>query len=287
MASMDLDHTTHVRAMSPLFQSVPKRFKGVEVDTAMVAPQGRRLVRARSPRSPGASQTPRDQLLQLFSRYSGDESPFLISGPGMLRFFGHLDVHPNDMITLALTWKWGCAEGGVFTRDDFVQGMKSMNCFTLPDLSARLTTLRHSLADWEELKRFYIHTFHFARVHQTDDTKTLGLPLASSLLLIVLQHHFPVHARNFCAFLNHVAQIRSTERLLLDQWASFLEFCRIVKPNSVQGYNPDAAWPVLLDEYCQWFSHRKSQQHQPYQSHQPLHQHPPSLPPHEVCTPSR
>jgi len=37
----------------------------------------------------------------------------------------------------------------------------------------------------------------------------------------------------------------------MDQWMNILEFCRTIK-GDLSNYDENGAWPVLLDEYCEW-----------------------------------
>lgn len=38
-----------------------------------------------------------------------------------------------------------------------------------------------------------------------------------------------------------------------DQWNCFLDFLRALGSNFPTGYNLDDAWPILLDEFYEWY----------------------------------
>jgi hypothetical protein len=46
-------------------------------------------------------------------------------------------------------------------------------------------------------------------------------------------------------------------RITLDQWTSFLEFCYEVKDLEKDYDEVNSAWPVLIDEYVEYMSHKK------------------------------
>jgi len=41
----------------------------------------------------------------------------------------------------------------------------------------------------------------------------------------------------------------------LDQWMNILEFSRTIRADFTN-YDENGAWPVLLDEYCEWAKDR-------------------------------
>ncbi len=59
----------------------------------------------------------------------------------------------------------------------------------------------------------------------------------------------------FCDFLDSTKD-ENYSKITLDQWRSFLDFSyEYPNAESLEGYDEgDSAWPVLIDEYCEYMA---------------------------------
>lgn len=72
---------------------------------------------------------------------------------------------------------------------------------------------------------------------------------AKALLHLLLNNRWPLLLR-FQDYLSDQSQYRVINR---DQWYNIHEFTQVVK-SDLSNYDPNGAWPVLLDEFVEWMS---------------------------------
>ena len=84
---------------------------------------------------------------------------------------------------------------------------------------------------------------------QEKDQRCLDLETAKALLHLLLSTRWPL-LLHFQDYLTHQVQYRVINR---DQWYNIHEFTQVVK-SDLSNYDPNGAWPVLLDEFVEWMS---------------------------------
>src|SRR3989338_8173735 len=89
----------------------------------------------------------------------------------------------------------------------------------------------------------YKHSFLLLK----DETKGISIAAATEILKLLLEDRLP-HTDLFIAFLNSQNSIQTIN---LDQWMLFLDFSLSVGAD-FSSYDPNEAWPVLLDDFVQW-----------------------------------
>ena len=82
--------------------------------------------------------------------------------------------------------------------------------------------------------------------------RSLELDTATALLSVLLSDKWCL-VESFVTFLQKQKQYRVINR---DQWYSILEFSQAMQ-SDLSNYDPNGAWPVLLDEYVEWTSAHK------------------------------
>jgi hypothetical protein len=81
------------------------------------------------------------------------------------------------------------------------------------------------------------------------ELKVLDVDFAIPLLQMLAKDRFPEMIPKFCEFL----QEKNIKGLNSDQWTCLLTFCKIVK-DVKKDYDPDDAWPTLIDSFVEWLS---------------------------------
>jgi len=160
-----------------------------------------------------------------------------------------LGVDPENILVLVLAWHLDAKKMGYFKRDEFVSGLQKIGVDSLPKLKAQLTTFKEELDDISKYKDIYRYAFNFAK---EEDQKILDLSLADAMLELVMGTRY-FHGPNIRTFLT---QQTTYKCLNMDQWLSILEFSRTIK-DDMSNYDENGAWPVLLDEYCEWARENK------------------------------
>lgn len=107
-----------------------------------------------------------------------------------------------------------------------------------------MDSIRSSIDTTESFRDFYRYCFTFAR---EQGQKSLNLDIAIALWEIVLLPRFPL-VKEWCVFLT-TTQSRAISR---DTWALVLDFMIQRKDKEQHYYDPNEAWPVLLDEFIEW-----------------------------------
>jgi len=162
-----------------------------------------------------------------------------------------LEVDPEDISMLLLAWHLRVESMGYFTEDEFINGMKKLQIDSLSKIKAELNKMKADfLTNDTTFKEVYKYTFKFAK---EPEAKVLDIGLASALISLLMVSRYP-QTSTFCTWLKEQSGIHM---MSFDQWQSYLEFCRVVKPD-FSNYDPEQAWPVLLDEYVEWCKIKES-----------------------------
>ncbi|XP_061208940.1 DCN1-like protein 4 isoform X4 [Neopsephotus bourkii] len=168
-----------------------------------------------------------------------------IVGPeGMEKFCEDIGVEPENVVMLVLAWKLDAQNMGYFTLQEWLKGMTSLQCDTTEKLRNSLDYLRSLLNEPTNFKLIYRYAFDFAR---EKDQRSLDINTAKCMLGLLLGKTwslFPV----FHQFLE-----QSKYKVInKDQWCNVLEFSRTINLD-LSNYDEDGAWPVLLDEFVEWY----------------------------------
>ena len=77
--------------------------------------------------------------------------------------------------------------------------------------------------------------------------------ISSAIIMLQLLHAntFAEHIKSLTTFLESNGAIQK-RGISHDEWMMMLQFCREVDPDT-SNYQDDGAWPVLLDDYVDWY----------------------------------
>ncbi|KAM7112056.1 DCN1-like protein 4 isoform 1-T3 [Ciconia maguari] len=183
------------------------------------------------------------RCLEWFYEYAGTDD---IVGPeGMEKFCEDIGVEPENVVMLVLAWKLDAQNMGYFTLQEWLKGMTSLQCDTTEKLRNSLDYLRSLLNEPTNFKLIYRYAFDFAR---EKDQRSLDINTAKCMLGLLLGKTwslFPV----FHQFLEQQSKYKVINK---DQWCNVLEFSRTINLD-LSNYDEDGAWPVLLDEFVEWY----------------------------------
>ncbi|KAK2170512.1 hypothetical protein LSH36_2g00015 [Paralvinella palmiformis] len=182
-----------------------------------------------------------------FHEYTGlDED--VIGPEGMEKFCEDIGVEPENVVMLCLAWKLDAKQMGFFTKAEWLRGMSELCCDSGTKLQARLDYLRSLLDDPAIFKSIYRYAFDFAK---EKDQRSLDMETAKAMLALLL-------GRNWSLFgiFNQFLEQSHYKVINKDQWYNVLEFTRLIKPD-LSNYDEDGAWPVLLDEFVEWYRDQK------------------------------
>ncbi|KAG8453660.1 hypothetical protein GDO86_000336 [Hymenochirus boettgeri] len=185
------------------------------------------------------------RCLEWFYEYAGNDD---VVGPeGMEKFCEDIGVEPENVVMLVLAWKLDAQNMGYFTLQEWLKGMTSLQCDTTEKLQNALDYLRSLLNEPTNFKLIYRYAFDFAR---EKDQRSLDMNTAKCMLGLLLGKTWPL----FPVFHQFLEQSKY-KVINKDQWCNVLEFSRTITLD-LSNYDEDGAWPVLLDEFVEWYKEK-------------------------------
>lgn len=188
---------------------------------------------------PGAAPTPNGAELlfsQFASSFHSDSSKTEIEPSGLQTLCEAIHIDPaSDVAVLVLAWKCKTRTMGTFTKEEFIRGMQELHVDSLESLAGLIGDLRELVRDATsaQFRDFFRFVFEISR---EQGSKVLELEVALALLDMLLGQTFPL-ASKFRTFLSRKEGLRA---LSIDQWQSFLEFCK-QHSRGLDNYDSDGA----------------------------------------------
>lgn len=136
---------------------------------------------------------------------------------------------------------------GIYSKAEFVNGMQALGCDSIDKLRAKLPELRSELSNLRALKETYLFVFSFSR---DIGVRNLSFDTAVQLWRLLLLGKFPTIER-WIEFLNCKDKKHDIAK---DTWNMIYEFLQLIETEGVAAYDPEGAWPVLIDEFVEFLS---------------------------------
>jgi len=184
----------------------------------------------------------------LFDKYKDKDGEEQIGPEGIEQLCKDIGVDPEDVLVLVLAWHLNATRMGFFSKEEFINGLQKLGVDNISKLKGQLSNFRRDLDDQAKFKDIYRFAFGFAKERES---KILDLATADALLALVLGNRYQ-HTEPLRQYLKEQTTYKSVN---LDQWMNILEFSRSIKAD-LSNYDENSAWPVLLDEYCEWAKKR-------------------------------
>ena len=174
----------------------------------------------------------------------------------------HIGVDPNSLSLFILSWKLDCKKLGVFTRDEWIDGLTlSFNGIkSFEDIHTALTKLEEEvLLSLDNFRPLYEHIFCVV----SQNGKNMPILDAADLLEDVLPEKLFGFKAQFITFLREYEGKKKSEYLAehsgsdagykcpvlsRDAWLMLLDFNKTVDPK-MENYD---SWPLIMDEFVDW-----------------------------------
>jgi DCN1-like protein 1/2 len=142
---------------------------------------------------------------------------------------------------------------GVYTFQEFSQGMTKLGCSSIEDLKKLLPRLYREMKEPAKFKELYKYIFDFSR---DQGYKNVATDTAIALWTMLLSDK--------CDFLDDWVAFLQTERKEMtvvqkDTWVMLLELIEHTQ-GSFANFQDDGAWPSIIDHFSEFYRNRHRQQ---------------------------
>ncbi|PSR95510.1 DCN1-like protein, partial [Actinidia chinensis var. chinensis] len=181
----------------------------------------------------------------LYKRYK-DPHVDMILVDGITLLCNDLQVDPQDIVMLVLSWHMKAATMCEFSKQEFIGGLQALGIDSLEKFHDKMQFMRSELKDDQKFREIYNFAFGWAK---EKGQKSLALDTAIGMWqLLFAEKQWPL-VDDWCQFL----QIRHNKAISRDTWSQLLEFARMVDP-TLSNYDAEGAWPYLIDEFVEYLN---------------------------------
>jgi len=184
------------------------------------------------------------KIIELYEKYAQGND--LMGPEEVTKFCEDLEVDPEDVSVLIMSWYFKAETMCYFKRDEFVQGLVALKCDSLAKLKEKLPQFHLELKDPNKFKEIYEFVFLWSR--ESTEKKTLDIETTLDMLELLLDAETYPFIGPFREFLQEQSSYKGVNK---DQWLSLLEFCKTME-SDLSNYDENGCWPVMLDEFVTW-----------------------------------
>ncbi|KAH9857614.1 DUF298-domain-containing protein, partial [Lenzites betulinus] len=221
---------------------------------------------------------------QLFKTYEDPDSPGEIGPDGFEKLCTDLAISLEGALPLVLAWQLNGTEMAKFTEDEWTKGTAELRVSNLQTLSLAVRDLEDLLllntppiqpqtsavapakkgpampgaSDPYDRRKYYayaastdkafseLYTFCF-NLAKPPSGRNIDIDTASAFWTVLVAPKYPI----MHDILKFIAEKGTYKGVNKDLWHMTLEFCRTVQPD-LSNYDPDGAWPTMLDDFVSW-----------------------------------
>ncbi|CAN7098587.1 unnamed protein product [Brassica rapa subsp. narinosa] len=193
-----------------------------------------------------------DRIDHLFNQYANTSSN-LIDPEGIEELCSNLEVPHTDIRILMLAWKMKSEKQGYFTQEEWRRGLKALRADTLNKLKKALPELEKEVRRQSNFADFYAYAFRYCLTEEKQ--KSIDIETICQLLEIVMGSTFRPQVDYFVEYL----KIQNDYKVInMDQWMGFYRFCNEISFPEMTEYNPELAWPLVLDNFVEWIREKQA-----------------------------
>lgn len=199
-----------------------------------------------------ASSKELERIDQLFFTYA-NRSSGLIDPEGIETLCSDMEVDHTDVRVLMLAWKMNAEKQGYFTLEEWRRGLKALRVDTIAKLKKTLPELEKEVRRTSNFVDFYQFAFRYCLTEEKQ--KSIDIESICQLLDLVLGSQFRAQVDYFIEYLKDQTDYKVIN---MDQWMGFYRFCNEISFPDFSNYDPDLAWPLILDNFVDWMKAKQS-----------------------------
>ncbi|RVW93902.1 DCN1-like protein 1 [Vitis vinifera] len=150
----------------------------------------------------------------------------MIMADGISVLCNDLQVDPQDIVMLVVSWHMKAATMCEFSKQEFISGLQALGIDSLEKFRERIQFMRTELKDEQKFREIYNFAFGWAK---EKGQKSLALDTAIGMWQLLFAEK---------------------QWALVDHWCQFLQ---TVDP-SLSNYDAEGAWPYLIDEFVEYLN---------------------------------
>ncbi|XP_010245547.1 PREDICTED: DCN1-like protein 4 isoform X1 [Nelumbo nucifera] len=193
-----------------------------------------------------------ERIDHLFNLYA-NRSSGMIDPEGIEALCSDLEVDHTDVRILMLAWKMKAEKQGYFTLDEWRRGLKALRADTISKLKKALPELEKEVRRPPNFVDFYSYAFRYCLTEEKQ--KSIDIESICQLLDLVLGSQFHPQVD---MLIDYLKTQKDYKVINMDQWMGFLRFCNEISFPDLSNYDPDLAWPLILDNFVEWMIAKQS-----------------------------
>lgn len=197
------------------------------------------------------------QLLTLYEKYEKlDDQPDCIGIEGTLEYLNDLQIEPEDIRSLVLSYFLKCESMGIIGKDQFINNWDQVRIYDVKNMCKYINELTQNMEQIDSFNELYAFTFNF--LLETPNQKLINGDilvdywklLYSLIPTITNNDHIQLRINQLYEYiLNHEKMISKDTYLML--W-EFIKEVILTDPIKLSGYDEMSSWPVLIDEFIEY-----------------------------------
>nr|GMD11929.1 DCN1-like protein 4 [Ipomoea batatas] len=197
-------------------------------------------------RSGKAASKELERIDQVFYTYANNLSG-VIDPEGIESLCSDLEVDHTDVRILMLAWKMQAEKQGYFTLEEWRKALKALRADTIQKIKKALPELEKEVRRPSNFVDFYAYSFRYCLTEEKQ--KSIDIESICVLLDLVLG---PYYCPQVGAFIQYLQTQNEYKVINMDQWMGFYRFCNEISFPDFSNYNPELAWPLVLDNFVDW-----------------------------------
>jgi len=211
--------------------------------------------------------------LDIFASYADADNLELVGPEGFEKLCNDAQIPMDGVLPFVLSWQFGAEEMGKLTREAWIKGTEALKVSSLSQLNILVREItdilllghpplkRPASKSNKDSKEPYDRTRYWGYAEKPDNayqelytysfslvkpppSRNIDMETATTLWSVLLVPRYPLMGE-VVGFITDKGTYKAVNK---DLWSMMLEFCQTVDAD-LKGYDPDAAWPTLLDDF--------------------------------------